>query len=345
MFPHLRSFSRGLGLQLHVVDLYNPLPAGWLGHDTEGGGEEEEEREGEVGEEVTGEIKLEPSATECGGSVIMCGLEMRGVLQLALQEICKCQDMSAGPTFIVGSNIVCDIITFCLFVMLYRHCLDRSMVITLYLNTSLKMSTHYCVGQCLIQQTRNSWCSSGISWTPIHSLPSIHFCSPSRTGETVTQGVISVNPRYVLRYVHVHSHSNEDWMNTHKLLSTTIKRAAKVALGKDAAKVQKYIMSGIVCTPLPCMLPIVDSNALYTASEWEVTVGLFQLKADPNRCCLWSKRTFTDLLEQKPEDPALSLFCDLVAGPRGLQFDSDALKSLNHLKEARMPAKYIGYVI
>ena len=77
-------------------------------------------------------------------------------------------------------------------------------------------------------------------------------------------------------------------------------------------------------------------------SEEEVTVGLFQLKADPNHCCLWSRRTFTDLLEQKADDPALALFCDLVPGKKGLEFDGEALKSLNHLKEARMPAKYIG---
>lgn len=80
------------------------------------------------------------------------------------------------------------------------------------------------------------------------------------------------------------------------------------------------------------------------ASEGEVSAGLFQLKSDPNQCCLWSKRNFSDLLEQKPGDPALSLFCDLVTGQKGLEFDSEALKSLNHLKEAKMPAKYIGYV-
>ena len=84
-------------------------------------------------------------------------------------------------------------------------------------------------------------------------------------------------------------------------------------------------------------------NALCIVSEGEVTTGLFQLRADPNHCCLWSKRVFTDLLEQHPGgDPAVGLFCDLVAGRKGPEFDGDALKALNHLKEARMPAKYIG---
>ena len=82
---------------------------------------------------------------------------------------------------------------------------------------------------------------------------------------------------------------------------------------------------------------------LCTASEAEVTAGIFQLRADPNQCCLWSKRTFTNLLEQRPAgEPALELFCDLVGGRRGPEFDTEALKSLNYLKEAKMPAKYIG---
>ena len=102
---------------------------------------------------------------------------------------------------------------------------------------------------------------------------------------------------------------------------------------------QKSTMQHNVYTATCILLPPYS-----TASEADITAGIFQLKADPNHRCLWSKRTFTDLLEQKPEDLALSQFCDLVAGRRGLEFDDEALKSLNHLKEARMPAKYIGYV-
>ena len=80
------------------------------------------------------------------------------------------------------------------------------------------------------------------------------------------------------------------------------------------------------------------------ATEGEVSVGIFQLKADPNHCCLWSKRTFTDLLDQKSHDPALPLFTDVTMGKKGVEFDVEAMKSLNHLKEARMTAKYIGCV-
>ena len=100
--PHLRSFSRSLGLQLHVVDLYDNLPAGWLppvasrGEVEEQEGEREGEREGEnqTGQEMEGGVG--------GGSEVMCGLELRGLFQLALSEIRTCQDMSAGPTFIVS---------------------------------------------------------------------------------------------------------------------------------------------------------------------------------------------------------------------------------------------------
>ena len=147
-----------------------------------------------------------------------------------------------------------------------------------------------------------------------------------------------------------------DWVNIQQLLSNTIGKAAKVALGNDPSKVQKYIMSGnqthrkILWSKVALLCPFADVDqsiilcSCSPESEREITAGLFQLKADPNHCCLWSKRTFSDLLEQKPSDPALSLFCDLVVGQRGLGFDIEALKSLNHLKEARMPAKYIGYV-
>jgi len=32
----------------------------------------------------------------------------------------------------------------------------------------------------------------------------------------------------------------------------------------------------------------------------------------------------------------------MTLGRKGLEFDVEALKTLNHLKEARMPAKYVG---
>ena len=106
MFPHLRWFSRSLGLQFHVVDLYHSLPAGWVSQRTrEDGGEGEEEggEEGRKGGGVGGGSKCGLTLEDCGGSADMCGLEQRGVLQLALREIQACQDMSAGPTFVVGS--------------------------------------------------------------------------------------------------------------------------------------------------------------------------------------------------------------------------------------------------
>lgn len=40
-----------------------------------------------------------------------------------------------------------------------------------------------------------------------------------------------------------------EWIKIHQLLSKTMRKAAKVALGKDILKVQHYIMSGnsIIC--------------------------------------------------------------------------------------------------
>ena len=83
-----------------------------------------------------------------------------------------------------------------------------------------------------------------------------------------------------------------------------------------------------------------------TAVEQEVSYGIFNLKQNPNFTCFWIKRTFTDLLEQNPlNDTALVTYTDLTSGKRGLEFDSETMKALNHLKEARLPAKYIGYVL
>lgn len=77
--------------------------------------------------------------------------------------------------------------------------------------------------------------------------------------------------------------------------------------------------------------------------EEEISLGIFQTTRDPNQTCVWLKRTFTDLQEQRPSaDTALATYTDLTEGKRGLEFDQDTLKILNHLKEARMPAKYVG---
>lgn len=68
------------------------------------------------------------------------------------------------------------------------------------------------------------------------------------------------------------------------------------------------------------------------------------MKQNPNQCCFWFKRVFTDLLDQRPSDTSLATYADMTHGRRGVEFDSESLKSLNHLKEARLPAKYVGYV-
>lgn len=83
----------------------------------------------------------------------------------------------------------------------------------------------------------------------------------------------------------------------------------------------------------------------FAALEEEVTHGIFNTKTDPNKKCLWFRRTFTDLYNQWPgnDTAALSQFSDLAPGRRGgVEFDTESLKSLNYLKEARMTAKYIG---
>ena len=105
MFPHLRSFSRSLGLQLHVVDLYQNLPSGWLPAPTsreEGEGNGDNKKKAEEAKENVEENMQEVEGGGEGGSEAMCALELRGLFNLALKEIRACQDMSAGPTFIVS---------------------------------------------------------------------------------------------------------------------------------------------------------------------------------------------------------------------------------------------------
>ncbi len=81
----------------------------------------------------------------------------------------------------------------------------------------------------------------------------------------------------------------------------------------------------------------------FAVIEEEVCLGIFNMTKDPNQSCLWLKRTFTDLQEQRPSgDRVLAAYTDLVEGKRGAEFDQETLKILNHLKEARMPAKYVG---
>ena len=104
MFSHLRRLSHSLGLQFHIVDIYHSLPASWLCQEAEADNEGEKEERGDdiEGEEVGGgssRLSVEESG---GNSADMCELELQGVLQLALREIQVCQDMSAGPTFVVG---------------------------------------------------------------------------------------------------------------------------------------------------------------------------------------------------------------------------------------------------
>ena len=66
VFPKLRHYCQSLGLQFHVVDLYRDIPV-----DSSNGG-------------------------------AMYELERQGVLRLALEEIKLCQQVSAGPSFVVS---------------------------------------------------------------------------------------------------------------------------------------------------------------------------------------------------------------------------------------------------
>ena len=166
MFPHLRSFSRSLGLQLHVVDLYRDLPSVWLPAGPsreEGRGEGGEEERGGKGE-AEGEQEEEEGGGGGRGSEVMCGLELRGLFQLALKEIHICQDMSAGPGFIVSITDPHIPLILCVYMYaLFRLYWDRSMGTSLSLPPSQRKNTLSCVVPCRTLLTNGNWCNSGTS--------------------------------------------------------------------------------------------------------------------------------------------------------------------------------------
>jgi hypothetical protein len=105
-----------------------------------------------------------------------------------------------------------------------------------------------------------------------------------------------------------------------EILSRALRRAARQHFsGKDKNKVQTYMISTL---------------------EEEVIHGVFNCPEDPNKRCCWMKRTFTDLHNQKATDPLMKVFCDLTVD--GAEVDQETQKTLGHLKEARMTAKYTG---
>lgn len=78
----------------------------------------------------------------------------------------------------------------------------------------------------------------------------------------------------------------------------------------------------------------------YLVLEDEIVQGVFHSPGDPNNHCAWFKRTFTNLYAVNMKDPARHVFLDVLWDSNEL--DGDALKSIIHLKETRMTAKYIG---
>ena len=84
-----------------------------------------------------------------------------------------------------------------------------------------------------------------------------------------------------------------------------------------------------------------------STSEEEVTAGIFNCCAPGSReqddkCC-WFKRVFSDMHSQKATDPAMTSYCDVMCDR--CDIDQEAQKTLAHLKEARMTAKYTGCVV
>ena len=96
MFPRLKRFSGNLGLQFHTVDLYDNVPIHWICQK----GAEEEDGENKGGDKEEERENVQKAIFDDIGTT-MCELERQGLLQLAEREVRLCQEVSAGPTFIV----------------------------------------------------------------------------------------------------------------------------------------------------------------------------------------------------------------------------------------------------
>lgn len=136
-----------------------------------------------------------------------------------------------------------------------------------------------------------------------------------------------------------HLSSLSVWSKTHSLISRGISKGARVALGKDPSKVQVYISSGTCRRKTEYTITVI----LLIACEEEITSGILNNKRDHRKTCFWFKRVIADIYDQRANtDTALIQYCDITEGKRGLEFNSESVKALNYLKEARLSARYIG---
>ena len=128
------------------------------------------------------------------------------------------------------------------------------------------------------------------------------------------------------------------WSKTHAVISKGISKGARIALGKDPSKVQVYVSSGIQKYTI-----VYYNNCHLIACEDEITCGILNNKRDHHKTCFWFKRIIADIYDQRPNtDTALNQYSDITEGKRGLEFNSEAIKALNYLKEARLSARYVG---
>ena len=149
-------------------------------------------------------------------------------------------------------SVVCSLVTCIMYVCMYAHTEDSPGT---EVWPQVSPHTHpkgrvcgdlHCYGRF-----------SGVQAASPAVVQTRHKCSASRIYSTTrAQGVSKVTVYTCIVYsmlVHYNSlhivtpliaPSDEEWKHIQNSLSRAIRKAAKVALGKDSNKVQKYIMSG-----------------------------------------------------------------------------------------------------
>ena len=129
-----------------------------------------------------------------------------------------------------------------------RHFLRRSMAINLYIHRLTRKTSNSSVLQWRIF-LQNSLYRSGTSWTLMQYLQNMSFNSPQKPCELYHLVTIQLPAECTVIFMIMicrieDQEAFQQWISVHDLLSKTIRKSARVALGKDPAKVQKYTMSG-----------------------------------------------------------------------------------------------------
>lgn len=124
-------------------------------------------------------------------------------------------------------------------VIQFRLYWPRDMAISHCIATSYRRTLNSCM---LLSRNRQleTFCISGIYWTAMPNHQSMS-CNP---GTLNCEGAMSFLMHNNTCLLFPTSMELSQWIGIHNSLAKTVRKAARVALGKDVSKVQHFVMSG-----------------------------------------------------------------------------------------------------